>query len=77
MAICAKCGKDTRGGFEVYDRDLPGGFFEIVIDSTPDRNFNVCDACNTAVHFKCSKWPETGCCDECAEKYHLGEPPKP
>src|SRR5579872_3136352 len=52
--ICSVCGKECRGGFEVYERTLRDGTPEIVIDTTPDRNFNVCDACNVVTCFTCS-----------------------
>jgi hypothetical protein len=42
---------------------------------TPDRDLNVCDACNDMVHFKCSAHPATGYCDRCFEKYDLEDPP--
>lgn len=64
---CKLCGQNVRGGFEVYAR----GDATIVIDSTPDRNFNVCDCCNEEVHFRCSGYPESGYCDECIQRYNL------
>lgn len=68
--ICEVCGQPTRGGFENYERTLKDGTPMIVVDTTPDRNFNVCDLCNKVVHFRCSMHPETGYCDECLEKVY-------
>ncbi len=72
--LCTKCGNEVRGDSEVYERTLPDGTFGIVIDSTPDRNFNLCDACNATVRFKCSTWPDSGYCDDCFKEYHVGGP---
>jgi hypothetical protein len=63
--ICSVCLKECRGGFEVYERTLADGTFEIVIDSTPDRNFNVCDACNRVTCFACSIDSDSGYCNDC------------
>jgi hypothetical protein len=40
----------------------------VVIDGTPDRNFNVCDLCNETVCFECSEEPESGYCNRCLHK---------
>ena len=66
MDICAVCNEPVIGGFDVYSRPEKN---LIVIDSTPDRNFNICDLCNKCVHFRCSKAPETGYCDECYRRH--------
>jgi len=65
--ICTICGESTRGGFAVLPQPWPndGDTLLIAIDSTPDRDFNVCDLCNDVVHFRCSKHPESGYCDKC------------
>jgi len=63
--ICTECGKECRGGFEVYSRELADGTPEIVVDSTPDRNFNVCDACNRVTCFTCSIDADSGYCNDC------------
>jgi len=68
--ICEICGEATRGGFENYERVAKDGTPVFVIDSTPDRDFNVCDLCNKVVHFRCSMHPETGYCDACLEKVY-------
>jgi hypothetical protein len=62
MDICEVCGEEVRGGFEVYERPEKN---LIVVDSTPDRNFNICDLCNKCVCFRCSKNPDSGYCNEC------------
>lgn len=66
--ICIVCQQECRGGFEVYDRTRKDGTFEVVIDSTHDRDYNVCDLCNASVHFRCSCRPETGYCDACLDR---------
>lgn len=73
---CIVCGKGTKGGFEVSDRVRKDGTFMVIIDTTPDRDFNVCDLCNDVVHFHCSSHPGTGYCDKCLDKiYPNGVPP--
>jgi hypothetical protein len=67
--ICTVCKKECRGGFEVYDRTLTDGTFEIIVDSTPDRNFNVCDACNATICFACSLDPDSGYCNDCYRRW--------
>jgi hypothetical protein len=74
--LCSVCSKPVKGGFDVTE-GTRGEEFTIEIVGTPDRDFNVCDACNDIVHFKCSKHPETGYCDRCFEKYDLEEPKSP
>ena len=68
--ICAVCHKEVRGGFEVYTKEKANGF-HIVVDSTPDRDFNACDSCNKTVHFRCCGYPESGYCDACIDEYKL------
>jgi hypothetical protein len=68
--ICTKCGLPVQGGFQVREHTLPDGTPEIVIEGTPDRDFNVCDDCNISVHFACSLWPESGLCDDCFKADH-------
>ena len=70
--LCSVCSKPVVGGFTVQDSEpKDGGPFMIAIVGTADRDFNVCDACNAVVHFRCSKHPKTGYCDPCFEKYNL------
>jgi hypothetical protein len=59
------CKEDCKGGFDVWDKTRKDGTFNIAIDSTPDRDFYVCDLCNDVVHFRCSRHPESGYCDTC------------
>jgi hypothetical protein len=70
--VCSVCSKPVAGGFTVQESESRDGEqFIIEIADTPDRDFNDCDACNTRVHFRCSKHPKTGYCDRCFEKYGL------
>ena len=62
--ICSVCKEEVRGGFDVYSREREDAF-EIVIDSTPDRNFNVCDWCNDITCFRCSEDRDSGLCNPC------------
>lgn len=66
--ICTVCHEPTTGGFDVYERTREDGVPMIVIDSTPDRNFNVCDSCNDVVCFRCSAHPDSGYCNRCFER---------
>ena len=70
--ICSVCNKEVQGGFEVYERTLKDGTPMVVIDGTPDRNFNVCDLCNETVCFECSEEPESGYCNRCLHKVGSG-----
>lgn len=72
--ICTVCHEETRGGFEVYERTREDGVPMIVIESTPDRNFNVCDGCNDAICFRCSARPESGYCNRCLDAFDKVEP---
>jgi hypothetical protein len=72
--LCSVCSKPVTGGFDVIEGKQGDGF-TVAIVPTPDRDFNVCDACNDMVHFKCSAHPATGYCDRCFEKYDLEDPP--
>ncbi len=66
--ICVVCGEACSGDFEVWSKERKDGTFVIAVDTTPDRNFNVCDLCNDTVHFRCSTDPDTGLCDKCLSK---------
>ena len=66
--ICSVCKKECRGGFEVYERTRKDGTAMVVIDTTPDRNYNVCDYCNEIVCFMCSEEPESGLCNKCLRR---------
>lgn len=68
---CPRCGGVLTGGFNVVNAKLPDGTFYIGIEGTPDRNFIVCDSCNVLLCNSCCKYPESGYCDECIEKYNL------
>jgi hypothetical protein len=71
---CYVCGGGTRGGFVNFESVMKDGTPIIGIDTTPDRDFNVCDSCNIVVHFRCSMHPELGYCDPCyAEIYESKE----
>jgi hypothetical protein len=67
MEICSVCLKECRGGFEVYERSTKEEM-HIVIDSTPDRNFNVCDLCNITICFDCSEDWDSGYCNKCLHR---------
>jgi hypothetical protein len=66
---CSQCGKVVRGNFTVSDDKMGGNGMMIVIDSTPDRNYNICDGCNILICYECSIAPETGFCNECYKAY--------
>jgi hypothetical protein len=68
--VCSICSEPVVGGYTVRASEAAdAGPFAIEIVGTPDRDFNDCDVCNTRVHFRCSKHPETGYCDPCFLKY--------
>ena len=70
---CTVCGKECRGGFEVRDWIRKDGTPVVAIDTTPDRNFNVCDLCNTVVCFDCSLNRDSGYCNDCYRKVRQDE----
>ena len=73
--VCSVCGKEVKGGFTVQESEAKdGGGFAIVVAGTSDRDFNDCDGCNARVHWRCSKHPKSGYCDDCFEKYDLEDP---
>lgn len=65
--ICVACKRECTGGFLTYQTER-NGVPTIVIDSTPDRNFNVCDLCNDVMCFACSIDRDSGYCNTCYEK---------
>lgn len=65
---CFECGGPVAGDFEVYAHERRDGTPMIVVESTPDRDFNVCDGCNTTVHVRCSYYPQSGLCNACYAK---------
>ena len=68
--VCYVCKGRTRGGFVNFESVMKDGTPIIGIDTTPDRDFNVCDLCNIVVHFRCSMHPELGYCDPCYAKVY-------
>ena len=71
--ICSVCKKECRGGFLVREGKPTGQWdFVVIVDTTPDRNFNVCDACNITICFDCSLDPDSGYCNACLGR--LGHP---
>ena len=71
--ICSVCKKECRGGFEVHEGKPSGQWdFVVIVDTAPDRNFNVCDACNVTICFDCSLDPDSGYCNDCLGR--LGHP---
>jgi len=73
--VWSVCGREVNGDFTVTSKEVEvGGAFIISIISSPDRDFNDCDACNSRVHWRCSRHPDSGYCDFCFEKYGLEDP---
>lgn len=68
---CELCGRDLVGLLEVSESELLDGTPVVRVDSTPDRNWIVCDSCNRLLCHGCCKYPESGYCDRCIEKYNL------
>lgn len=67
--VCSVCQKSVQGGFTVRESEPENGeLFVILVEGTPDRDFNDCDLCNVRVHFRCSRHPASGYCDRCYEK---------
>ncbi len=71
--ICYVCYGEVHGGFDVAEHAMPDGTPVISVDGTPDRDYNVCDACNITVHFACSRKPDSGYCDRCLRKLEAYE----
>ena len=66
--ICSLCRKKVTGGFDVWSKPMKDGGTFIAVDSTPDRNFNICDLCNIVICFDCSVDPDTGYCNDCLRR---------
>ena len=74
MEFVRSARRQYEDSFTVQESESSDGEqFIIEVAGTPDRDFNVCDACNTLVHYRCSTHPKTGYCDSCFEKYGLEE----
>jgi hypothetical protein len=68
---CEVCGREVRGDIDVADGELPDGTWLVLLTSTPDRDWILCDGCNKLVCHDCSEHPKTGYCDSCLAKQHL------
>jgi hypothetical protein len=68
---CSRCGNELAGHLLVSDGELGDGTPVVRVDSTPDRNWIVCDSCNVLLCHKCCQYPESGYCDTCITKYDL------
>ena len=77
MEICEKCGTEVHGGFDVSSGEGLDGTFVVRVEGTPDRDYIVCDACDSQWCFGCCSLPDSGFCDDCleeAEDYELTGP---
>ena len=68
---CEVCGRQVHGDLEVSDGELANGIGIVLITSTPDRDWILCDNCNKLVCHNCCEHPKTGYCDPCITKYSL------
>jgi hypothetical protein len=70
METCSVCHRECHGGFEVSSQESrsPDQPFMVIIEGTPDRDFNVCDLCNITICFDCSIDKDSGYCNDCHSK---------
>jgi len=68
---CQLCGREVTGRIDVHAFALRDGTPVISMDSTPDRDWICCDSCNAILCHNCCKYPQSGYCDGCIEKYNL------
>ena len=70
---CPVCNRILTGDLFVREGVPKDGTPIISIESTPDRNWICCDACNEIRCHNCCQYSESGYCDSCIEKYQLYE----
>ena len=72
MEYCTVCHREVHGGFEVSSQESKGPDqpFMVIIEGTPDRDFNVCDLCNDTICFDCSIDKDSGYCNVCHAKVY-------
>jgi hypothetical protein len=68
---CSNCGRQVTGRVIVRSLMLAQALPVLRMDSTPDRDWICCDACNSIVCHDCCRFPTSGYCDTCIEKYKL------
>lgn len=68
---CQLCGREVTGRIDVCESTLSDDTPVISMDSTPDRDWIICDSCNTFVCHNCCRYPLSGYCDTCIDKYNL------
>lgn len=67
---CPKCNKQLTGAIETVSATV-GGIQFVVMHETGDRNWIICDRCNTTVCKSCCVVPEAGYCNRCFFDYKI------
>lgn len=70
---CSICRREVTGRIDVREYELNDGTPVVSMDSSPDRDWILCDSCNALVCHDCCRHPQSGYCDACIEKYHLAD----
>lgn len=68
---CTNCERELTGDLFVREGELPNGIPMVSIEATPDRDWIICDSCNTLLCNDCCGYPQSGYCDTCIKKYNL------
>ncbi|MBI1805642.1 MAG: hypothetical protein HYR76_01170 [Ignavibacteria bacterium] len=68
---CSHCGREVTGRVIVRSLTLAKALPVVQMESTPERDWICCDACNTIICHDCCCYPTSGYCDTCIEKYKL------
>jgi len=68
---CTRCGQELTGDVVVEQSELSNGTPLTLMTETPDRNWIICDSCNTLLCNNCCQYPESGYCDDCIGRYGL------
>lgn len=69
---CSECAKSLTGEVRVYEEtDVALGCVVIRMKADIDRDWILCDACNTLLCHDCCAQPQSGYCDPCFDRYFV------
>lgn len=72
---CAKCRSHLRGTL-VLTAETENGIGVLRFSELEERNWIICDSCNTLLCHTCAPEFKTGYCPACIRKYNLRFDPK-
>lgn len=68
---CQRCYREVAGAEVTIEYPLTIEIVAQLVESTPDRDWFQCQACDKIICFQCGRHPASGFCDECITRFNL------